>query len=416
MKALILAAGKDNRLKPLIDEKPVVLFEIESKPLIFHMLDRLLPLNLEEVIIVIGYKHQMIADAVKDNYKGLKIRYVVNTKYDLTNVIYSLWLAKDYLQDGFISIDGGVLCEAGLYMAIAHSEFENVMVVDHESELGADEMKTKIVNDEIVAIGKELAVNSAAQYGESIGVNKFSGAFISQYFGTLDLLINDGKVDLYYEDAIQMIIYDHKIHRMNIKGYNWIEIDKLEEFEKANRLFSNIHELSDHALSFPNVETRVISMQDLVFDSRVRLKCSECPKFGNSWTCPPFPDDFEVHELLGKYNRGLLVFLKSTFSTEEEYNTVRRSSTNTLHRVLLDLEERAGELGYYYSTSFIGGSCKLCSDGCDEEKCRFPQLARRPLEAVGIDVVETAKKCGVEIRFPVQKYGYMYRIGLLLLG
>ncbi|MBN2294587.1 MAG: hypothetical protein JXM70_19310 [Pirellulales bacterium] len=416
MKALILAAGKDDRLKPLIDEKPVVLFEIENKPLIFHMLDKLLPLNLEEVIILIGYKHQMIADAVKDNYKGLKIKYLINDKYDSTNVIYSLWLAKDYLQDGFISIDGDVLCEAGLYMDVAHSEFESVMVVDHESELGADEMKAKVVNDEIVAIGKELAVNSEAQYGESIGVNKFSGAFVSQYFGTVDSLINDGKTDLYYEDAIQMIINDHKIHRMNIKGYNWIEIDKLEEFEKANRLFSNIHELSDFVLSLPNFETKVISMQDLVFDSRVLLKCSECPKYGKTWTCPPFPDDFDVHALLSPYNRGLMVFLKSTFNTEDEYNSVRQSSTNTLHRVLLDLEKKAGMLGYYYATSFIGGSCKLCPNGCDEEKCRFPHLSRRPLEAVGIDVVETAKKCGVEIKFPVQKYGYFYRAGLLLLG
>ena len=62
--------------------------------------------------------------------------------------------------------------------------------------------------------------------------------------------------------------------------------------------------------------------------------------------------------------------------------------------------------------SYIGGSCRLCKSGCGKDRCNNPYLARIPLEATGVNVVESARKYGISIEFPVKEF--LIRIGLIL--
>lgn len=62
--------------------------------------------------------------------------------------------------------------------------------------------------------------------------------------------------------------------------------------------------------------------------------------------------------------------------------------------------------------SFIGGSCKLCKGGCGKEKCNNPYMSRSPIEALGINVIKSASRYGINIEFPTDKQ--LMRIGMLL--
>lgn len=75
MKAVILAAGRGERLMPLTEDKPKPLVEAKGKPIIEHVLDAL-PSTVSEAIIVIGYKGQMIKDHLGLKYKKVKLTYV----------------------------------------------------------------------------------------------------------------------------------------------------------------------------------------------------------------------------------------------------------------------------------------------------------------------------------------------------
>ena len=59
-----------------------------------------------------------------------------------------------------------------------------------------------------------------------------------------------------------------------------------------------------------------------------------------------------------------------------------------------------------------GAHIGLCKGGCGKERCNNPYLSRSPLEATGVNVIKSAKKYGIDIRFPTDKQ--MIRIGLLL--
>ncbi len=97
-----------------------------------------------------------------------------------------------------------------------------------------------------------------------------------------------------------------------------------------------------------------------------------------------------------------------------DFAIARFESTNSLHKILLQLEKESFEKGYSLTTSFIGGYCKLCTVFSDT--CKNPKYLRIPFEETGADIVKTLEKFDVHLNFPVQKYDSFYCIGLLLVG
>ena len=147
--------------------------------------------------------------------------------------------------------------------------------------------------------------------------------------------------------------------------------------------------------------------KDIVFSERAVLKCAVCGNYGKR-TCPPLRIDYK--KAIKEYEKGFIIIVSQRFN-EEDKIAVKEETGKKLHIGLIKLEEEAFDKGFYYITSLIGGSCKLCKK-CSEE-CSKPTMARVPLEGVGCDVVETVKSLGISLKFPPNKK--LCRVGLLLL-
>ena len=161
----------------------------------------------------------------------------------------------------------------------------------------------------------------------------------------------------------------------------------------------------------PYLNVRTIESSDLVFEERVLLNCFHCQRYKVNWTCPPKIPSVDYKKLILEYDNMFLVYCKINF-TKDSMEVVRINSTNILHRALLNGEKFLWDNNYPLAISFIGGSCKLCSDGCDAHGCRQPTVARIPIEAGGINVVKSLDNVGLTITFPPKDY--LYRVGLLL--
>ena len=74
MKAVILAAWKGTRLRPITDSLPKVMVEVEGKSLLEYNLEKLVP-YVDEFILVVKYKKEVIIDRFWNNYMGIPIRY-----------------------------------------------------------------------------------------------------------------------------------------------------------------------------------------------------------------------------------------------------------------------------------------------------------------------------------------------------
>lgn len=103
MQAIILAAGKSTRTQPLTVNTPKVLLPIANKPLIEHNLDPLVGL-VDEVIIVVGFMKEKIIEHLKDEYKGIKIKYVEQIKQLGTGD--AVHCCKPLIKDKFILLMG----------------------------------------------------------------------------------------------------------------------------------------------------------------------------------------------------------------------------------------------------------------------------------------------------------------------
>jgi predicted metal-binding protein len=153
----------------------------------------------------------------------------------------------------------------------------------------------------------------------------------------------------------------------------------------------------------------VIDVNNIVVDERVRLKCQVplCDSYYKNLMCPPYvPAVADFRESLKRYSRAILLQV----SAKLENSSTDASSKEVfihakkLHELVNFGEKEAFLAGYRFAAGFIGGCCRLC-DECvavqGEKICRFPFKARPSMEAMGIDVMETAGIAGLPVSFPI---------------
>ena len=100
MQAIILAAGMGRRLGDLTKDNTKCMVKVNGTPLIDRLLSQLSQLELNRVVIVVGYEGEKLKAHIGTRYdEVLKIEYVCNPVFDKTNNIYSLALAKEQLQE-----------------------------------------------------------------------------------------------------------------------------------------------------------------------------------------------------------------------------------------------------------------------------------------------------------------------------
>ncbi len=77
MKAIIPAAGVGTRLRPHTYTLPKALLYVAGKPIISHILDDVVPLEPSTIVLIVGYKGELIEQYVRRHYRGLPVEFVV---------------------------------------------------------------------------------------------------------------------------------------------------------------------------------------------------------------------------------------------------------------------------------------------------------------------------------------------------
>ena len=103
MQAVILAAGLGTRMGKLTKNTPKPMLKVLNKNLLELKINNL-PKEIDEVILVVGYKAEVIKKYFKDNFQGKKITYVVDD--ELKGTANALWKAKSILKNNFLVMMG----------------------------------------------------------------------------------------------------------------------------------------------------------------------------------------------------------------------------------------------------------------------------------------------------------------------
>lgn len=234
MIGVILAAGMAKRLRPLTDNCPKCLLQVGSKTLLQRTVDAMLYVGVESLVVVTGYKGDMIRSFITKMYPSVQVVFLDNTDYANNNNIFSLWMAGQEVRGkDFLLMDSDILCDPAVVAAVASKEQSSLAVNRHE--LGEEEMKVVVDEDmNIVEISKTCSPKEAL--GESVGIEKITADYSEALFRELDVMIKEEKlIDVFYEQAFQRLIAkDHSFVVVDTTNYFSYELDTPEDFEQAS--------------------------------------------------------------------------------------------------------------------------------------------------------------------------------------
>lgn len=231
-----MAAGKGNRISSISNDLPKSFLEINGKRIFDHQINCLREAGVEEIIVVVGYK----ADLFMEAYSETDITFIVNPFYERCNVLGSLWFALKHLNEGFYFLHADVYFDKSIFFDLKNDDRDCVLCVEPKITI-EEEMKVRILNNNIIEINKEMDCKSA--FGEFTGIAKIkskASKFISS--AIKNRIEKMGSLDSFFEMAIQDCIDENLItvDYIDIGDRVSIEIDFPEDYKKAIDLKTNL--------------------------------------------------------------------------------------------------------------------------------------------------------------------------------
>ncbi len=104
MQAVIPAAGKGTRLRPLTETKPKALVEIAGRPLLSHIFDRLIDLPITEAVVIIGYRGDQVIEQFGTRYDDLPLTYV--RQEEQLGLAHAIAQAESVVEGDFLVFNG----------------------------------------------------------------------------------------------------------------------------------------------------------------------------------------------------------------------------------------------------------------------------------------------------------------------
>jgi choline kinase len=177
MKAILIAAGRGRRLRPLTDDVPKCYAEIGGRRILDWCLEALTRAGLDPVVFVGGYR----MERVRQDYPQLHFRH--NADWEGNNILASLMHAEADMVDGFVSSYSDILYRPDAVQRLVASPADIVLLVDtawrpryaprtEHPESDGEKVRTSV--DRVVEIRRTIPPSEAP--AEFTGVAKFSAA------------------------------------------------------------------------------------------------------------------------------------------------------------------------------------------------------------------------------------------------
>lgn len=233
MKAIILAAGRGTRMPEITGNIPKCLIDINGKTILKRQIEILQKNSITHIYVVIGHKASIISEEIGNIYN---VKLIENKAYAITDNIYSLSLAKDYIKsEEFILLNGDAIFDENIIKWLVKEKEKTIAPIDSK-HYDLEELKIRAENELIVEILPKDAPKELSN-GSTIGIFKFSSAGGKILFTEVEKCVGQGMTNRWFEYALNNILNKVKMLRMDICGSKWIEVDTTDDIVKAKDLF-----------------------------------------------------------------------------------------------------------------------------------------------------------------------------------
>lgn len=228
MKGIVLAAGRGARLNGGNGDMPKCLVTIGGETMLSRNVRLLRAAGIEDIVVIVGCAAETVRRSVPD------VTFVHNDRFAQTNSLYSLWLARTELADGFVVMNCDVLFHPQLLDDLLTARHEDALLLayrDDATAYGEEEMKVRVRGGRVTDISKTMAPSDAD--GENLGIVKFGPAGARLLIEKMDALVAAGDHKAWVPRAFRDFAQERALHVIGTRGFPWIEIDFPEDYRRA---------------------------------------------------------------------------------------------------------------------------------------------------------------------------------------
>lgn len=234
MKALILNSGTGSRMGELTKKAPKCMVSLTPELTILDLqLQNLISCGIREVLITTGPFEDILKKHLQKRNSELDITFVHNPEYQVTNYIYSIALASDFLMDSdILLIHGDLVFEKELLAAILRQSC-SCAAVDFRAPLPEKDFKAVIENGKIKKIGVEFFEQAVAAQPLYHFLQKDWLCWLKQ----IRAFCRQNNRKVYAENALNEISDQIDLYPFDIHQWICMEVDNPEDLNKVQELW-----------------------------------------------------------------------------------------------------------------------------------------------------------------------------------
>lgn len=236
MKALILNSGLGSRMGMLTSEHPKCMTQItEISTILSRQLDLLVKVGIEEVVMTTGAFDDVLIRYCKSLHLPLKITFVKNPIYKETNYIYSIYCARDFLDDDIILMHGDLVFEISVLKDILNYS-SSCMKVSSTIQLPEKDFKAVVHNGRVNKVGVEYFEDAM----EAQALYKLKKSDWKIWLDEIIRFCESDNRKCYAENAFNLVSDKCRIYALDVKDRLCSEIDNQEDLKMVTE---KLHEI-----------------------------------------------------------------------------------------------------------------------------------------------------------------------------
>lgn len=236
-RAILLSAGQGKRLLPLTADRPKCLIKVGARTLLEWQVDALLDAGVREVVIVSGYRSDLVEKLVQKRYARRPVHIEFNPFFDISDNLASCWIARGAMDGDFLLLNGDIIFDAAVLQRVLESASAPItLTVNFKDEYDDDDMKVKLTRGVVRRVSKTLTPRQTDC--ESIGMLYFRGHGPALFREAVaDAIRHPPSLKLWYLSIIDALAADGVVKPCPVTGLGWAELDFPGDLDVARATF-----------------------------------------------------------------------------------------------------------------------------------------------------------------------------------
>lgn len=237
LRAVLLSAGQGKRLLPLTADRPKCLIKVGARTLLEWQVDALLETGVREVVVVTGYRSDLVEKLVQKRYAHSPVRIEFNPFYDISDNLASCWIARSAMDGDFLLLNGDIIFDTAVLRRVLASDPAPItLTVNFKDEYDDDDMKVQLQRGVVRRVSKTLAPQQTDC--ESIGMLYFRDRGPKLFCAAVASAIrHPASLKLWYLSIIDALSADGVVKPCPVTGLGWAELDFPSDLDVARATF-----------------------------------------------------------------------------------------------------------------------------------------------------------------------------------